>query len=168
MIKARPLPDDPKKTAPVTVDDTAIYIGKIGDITATFEVTRLAPGRKNYLTFEINGSKGSLRFNLERLNELEFYDRTLPDEVQGWNNIMVTDGSHPYIQHWWPAGHIIGYEHPFVHAIADFLQAIDKGTQIHPDFVDGAAVDAVLDAVLRSASSGQWANVDRVAQRKTA
>jgi predicted dehydrogenase len=168
LIRTRPLPDDPKKSAPVTVDDTAIYFGNIGEVTASFEVTRLAPGRKNFLAFEVNGSKGSLRFNLERLNELAFYDRTLKDDTQGWNNIMVTDASQPYIAHWWPAGHIIGYEHPFVHAIADFLQAIEKGASVHPDFVDGAMVDAVLDAVQRSAASGQWANVEKVAQRKTA
>jgi predicted dehydrogenase len=175
MIKSRPLPaGEPsgglktgkaaeKKMAPVTVDDAAIYLGKIGEITATFEVTRLAPGRKNYLAFEINGDKGSLRFNLERLNELEFYDRTMPEVVQGWNNIMVTDGAHPYISHWWPAGHILGYEHPFVHAMSDFVAAIDQGSPIHPDFADGAGVNAVLDAVERSAANGEWTNVESVA-----
>lgn len=180
MIKERPLPQDvpsgglktgkssERKLAPVTVDDTAMYIGKIGETTAMFEVTRLAPGRKNYLALEINGSKGSLRYNLERFNELEFYDRTMPEEVQGWNNIMVTDASHPYISHWWPAGHVLGYEHPFVHAMADFLTAIDKGTPIHPDFVDGAGVNAVLDAVEKSAANGTWVNVEKVAAEKAA
>lgn len=159
MIKSRPLPDRPQETAPVTVDDSALYMGKIGDITASFEVTRLAPGRKNYLAFEINASKGSLRFNLERLNELEFYDRTMPDELQGWNNIMVTEASHPYIRHWWPAGHVLGYEHPFVHAMADFLTAIAQDTDVHPNFADGAMTNAVLDAVERSAASGRWESV---------
>ncbi|MHB8736020.1 MAG: Gfo/Idh/MocA family protein [Terriglobales bacterium] len=159
MIKTRPMPDDPTKSGEVTVDDSALYMGKIGEITASFEVTRLAPGRKNCLMFEINGSQGSVRFNLERLNELEFYDRTQPEPLQGWTNIMMTDGAHPYVGHWWPAGHIIGYEHPFVHAVADFLASVDTGKPVHPDFRDGAGVNAVLDAVAASAASGQWTPV---------
>ncbi|MGH9541508.1 MAG: Gfo/Idh/MocA family protein [Terriglobales bacterium] len=159
MIPERPLPDQPTKRAPVTVDDSALFLGKIGEVTASFEVTRLAPGRKNYLAFEINGSRGSLRFNLERLNELEFYDRTLPDAMQGWNNIMVTDGSHPYLAHWWPAGHVLGYEHTFVNAMADFLAALGAGGEVRPNFAEGAVTNAVLDAVERSARSGRWESV---------
>lgn len=156
MISERPLPDQPDQMAPVTVDDAAIFTGLAGDMTAQFEVSRLAPGRKNCLMLELNGSRGSMRFNLERLNELEFYDRTQPDALQGWNNILVTDAQHPFVSHWWPAGHILGYEHPFVHAMAEFLQAVDSGAEIHPDFADGVACNAVLDAVERSASSGAW------------
>ncbi len=159
LIPERPLPDEPRRMAPVTVDDAALFIGRAGEMTAQFEVSRLAPGRKNCLTLEINGSQGSLRFNLERLNELEFYDRTQPEELQGWNNILVTDARHPFIPHWWPAGHILGYEHPFVHAMAEFLEAVAKGGEIHPDFADGAACNAVLDAVERSAASGAWTEV---------
>lgn len=159
MIKERPLPGNPKQKAPVTVDDCALYLGRIGEATATFEVSRLAPGRKNFLTWEINGSKGSLRFNLERCNELEFYDRAQPEALQGWNNILVTSAAHPYIPHWWPAGHVLGYEHTFINAIADFLAALESGAEIHPDFADGAITNAVLDAVERSAASGQWESV---------
>lgn len=159
MIPTRPLPGEPGKTGPVTVDDCAVFMGRIGETTASYEVSRLAPGRKNYLALEINGSQGSLRFNLERMNELEFYDRTLPAAVQGWNNIMVTDKSHPYVSHWWPAGHMLGYEHTFVHAMADFLAAVAAGHDLHPDFADGAETNAALDAVLRSAASGNWETV---------
>ncbi len=159
MITERPLPGQPRKMAPVTVDDAATFFGTIqrqeGEVTASFEVSRLATGRKNYLGLEINGSQGSLRFNLERQNELEFYDRTLPEKLQGWNNILVTEASHPYIAHWWPAGHMLGYEHAFVHACADFLAALKTRTELHPDFADGVACNAVLDAVERSAQSGK-------------
>lgn len=159
MIEERPLPDKRDTLAPVTVDDCAAFIGTIGQATVAFEVTRLAPGRKNYLAFEINGSRGSLRFNLERLNELEFYDRTLPEPAQGWNNIMVTDGGHPYISHWWPAGHVLGYEHTFINAVADFLAAVAAKGEVHPSFAEGAMTNAVLDAVERSAQSGTWETV---------
>ncbi len=163
MIPERPLPDQPRRMAPVTVDDAALFLARAGEMTAQFEVSRLAPGRKNCLLLEINGSRGSLRFNLERLNELEFYDRTQPEAVQGWNNILVTDARHPFIPHWWPAGHILGYEHPFVHAVAEFLEAVSSGGEIHPDFADGADCNAVLDAVERSAASGHWENVQPLA-----
>lgn len=162
MIPTRPLPGQPGKTAPVTVDDCAVFMGRIGEATASYEVTRLAAGRKNYLAFEINGDRGSMRFNLERLNELEYYDRTQPATLQGWNNIMVTDASHPYIAHWWPAGHVLGYEHTFVNAMADFLNAVATGADIHPDFADGAETNAALDAIERSAQSGQWETVAAV------
>lgn len=163
MIPSRPLPDQPGKMGAVTVDDSAVFMGRIGEITASFEVSRLAPGRKNYLALEINGSQGSLRFNLERLNELEFYDRSQPQAMQGWNNIMITDKGHPYLAHWWPAGHMLGYEHTFVHALADFLAAVASGADIRPNFADGAETNAALDAVVRSAASGLWEKCHPVA-----
>ncbi len=159
MIPERPLPGKPEQLAPVTVDDSAQFLGKVGATTAAFEVSRLATGRKNCLMLEINGSKGSLRFNLERLNELEFYDRTQPERLQGWNNILVTQKDQPYITHWWPDGHILGYEHSFVHAMADFLASLQGNQPVRPDFKDGLACNAVLDAVEASAQSGAWAKV---------
>ena len=156
FIKERPLVDNPKKTGTVTVDDASLAIvrfenGAIGSI----EATRFAPGRKNYNRFEINGSKGSLVFNLERLNELELYLRDDPHYVQGFRNILVTEGGgvHPYVGAWWPPGHLIGYEHTFVHAVYDLMQAISKNKLPSPNFEDGVKNQAVLEAMESSSKS---------------
>jgi predicted dehydrogenase len=145
---------------PVTVEDAALMLtefenGAIG----TFEATRFATGCKNFNRFEIYGSKGSLRFNLERLNELEFFSREDPEDQQGFRTIMVTESSHPYISKWWPPGHIIGYEHAFVHAVADFVEAVKTQGPITPNFEDGVRILEVLEAGLKSASSGHKVNV---------
>ncbi|HSB61966.1 MAG TPA: Gfo/Idh/MocA family oxidoreductase [Vicinamibacteria bacterium] len=160
-IKRRPLVGDPKKTGPVTVDDAALSLvrfanGALGSI----EGSRLAPGRKNYNRFEVNGSKGSVAFNLERLNELEFYSSDDEPKVQGFRQIMVTEpGHHRYIEGWWPPGHIIGYEHTFVHTVHDFLEAVASGKRVHPDFEDGLRNQAVLDAIERAAGARRWVKV---------
>ena len=156
FVKERPLVEDPKKKGKVTVDDASLALvrfanGAIGSI----EATRFAPGRKNFNRFEINGSKGSLSFNLERLNELELFLRDDPQYVQGFRNIMVTDPSHPYWK-WWPAGHIIGYEHTFVHVVYDLMQAISKNTIPSPSFEDGVKNQSVLDAIEKSSNSRKW------------
>src|SRR5439155_17322307 len=91
---------------------------------ASLEATRLAPGRKNSITLEINGSAGSLFFNLEEMNRLKFFSARDPKERQGFRDIIVTEPTHPYIASWWPPGHIIGYEHTFIHTIADFVTAV--------------------------------------------
>jgi len=144
----------------VTVDDAAIMLlrfanGAIG----TIEATRMAPGRKNYNAFEVNGSKGSIVFNLERLDELQVYLRDDPAYLQGFRTIMVTDSSHPYVSAWWPGGHIIGYEHSFVHAVRDLMEAIVKNQMPSPNFYDGVACQKVLDAVERSHKSEGWVRV---------
>ncbi len=160
-IKHRPLLDDPKKKGRVTVDDAALCLvrfanGALGSI----EGTRLAPGRKNYNRFEVNGSKGSLAFNLERLNELEYYSAEDEGGVQGFRQIMVTEpGHHPYIKGWWPPGHIIGYEHTFVHTVYDFLEAVASGKRVRPDFEDGLRNQAVLEAIERAARTRRWVKV---------
>ncbi|MDQ3512304.1 MAG: Gfo/Idh/MocA family oxidoreductase [Chloroflexota bacterium] len=142
---------------PVTVDDATTFLARFeGGATGTFEATRLAPGRRNHNAFEINGSKGSLTFNLERLNELEVFFADDPDGLQGFRTINVTEASHPYTAAWWPAGHIIGYEHTFTHAIHDLLQGIGAGTNPAPTFEDGFRCQAVLDAVERSARERTW------------
>ncbi len=140
----------------VTVEDAALMMvefenGAIG----SFEATRFATGRKNAHTFEIYGSKGSLAFNLERMNELQYFSNDDPDNAQGFRTIMATESSHPYVSHWWPPGHIIGYEHGFVHAVADFMEALDKKETITPNFTDGVRILKVLEAGLASARSGQ-------------
>ncbi len=141
----------------VTVDDATTFLARFaGGATGTFEATRLAPGRRNYNAFEVNGSAGSLVFNLERLNELQVYLTDDPDGMQGFRTINVTDPSHPYAAAWWPAGHILGYEHTFVHAIKDLLDGIKAGSTPAPTFEDGFRCQAVLDAVERSVGSGSW------------
>jgi len=166
FIKERPLPGESaaafsagsgggSEMGEVTVEDAALMMvefenGAIG----SFEATRFATGRKNFNTFEIYGSRGSLRFNLERMNELEFYACEEPEYAQGFRTIMVTESVHPYVSHWWPPGHIIGYEHGFVHAVADFVNAIEKHSTIEPNFRDGVKIISVLEAGLESARSG--------------
>lgn len=146
----------------VTVDDAAVFVARLeGGALATYEATRFATGRKNALHIEINGSLGSLVFDLERLNELQFYDRTRPEAEQGFTRILVTEPEHPYMSAWWPAGHIIGYEHSFTHQARDFLLAITSGTQPRPSFPDALGVQLVLDAVQRSVQKGSvWTEVE--------
>ncbi len=141
----------------VTVDDAALFLARFENgALGSFEVTRFAKGWANGNQFEVNGSKGSLRFNLERLNELQLYLDEDPD-VAGWRTINVTNGeAHPYMANWWPAGHIIGYEHTFTHAVFDFLNGVADGVSPAPNFDDGVRCQAVLEAVERSAGSRQW------------
>ena len=142
---------------PVTVDDATTFLARFASgATGTFEATRLAPGRRNYNSFEVNGSNGSLVFNLERLNELRVFLADDPEGMQGFRTINVTEPAHPYTGAWWPAGHILGYEHTFVHAIKDLLDGIKAGTSPAPTFEDGFRCQAVLDAVERSVDSGSW------------
>jgi predicted dehydrogenase len=141
----------------VTVDDATTFLARFASgATGTFEATRLAPGRRNHNSFEINGSNGSLVFDLERLNELEVFFADDPPGLQGFRTINVTDAEHPYAAAWWPAGHIIGYEHTFVHAVKDLLDGIKAGQTPPPTFEDGYRCQAVLDAVERSAQSRSW------------
>lgn len=140
----------------VTVEDAAFLLAEFENgVLGSFEATRFASGRKNYNYFEIYGSKGSIVFNLERLNELQFYSREDNLETQGFRTILVTEEVHPYISAWWPPGHIIGYEHTFVHEVADFLECITKDTLPLPSFYDGLKCQAVLDAALLSAEKGE-------------
>jgi predicted dehydrogenase len=146
----------------VTVDDAALFVARLsGGAIATYEATRFATGRKNGLRVEINGSLGSLVFDLERLNELEFYDSTAGAREQGFSRILVTEGSHPYLSAWWPPGHIIGYEHSFTHQARDLIEALATGADPKPSFDDALQVQHVLDTVERSAKSGTWTEVAR-------
>ncbi|WSZ77058.1 Gfo/Idh/MocA family oxidoreductase [Micromonospora sp. NBC_00860] len=173
FVKERPLPAESSglaasvdgHTAPtgtVTVDDAAVFVARLdGGALATYEASRFATGRKNALRVEINGSLGSVVFDLERLNELEFYDATRPAVEQGFNRILVTEGEHPYMSAWWPPGHIIGYEHSFTHEMRDFIEAVATGVDPTPSFADALQVQLVLDAVARSAELGSsWAEVE--------
>lgn len=145
----------------VTVDDAALFLARLsGGAIATYEATRFATGRRNAMRVEINGSLGSLAFDLERLNELEFFDGSAPVAEQGFTRILVTDPTHPYMSAWWPAGHIIGYEHSFTHEMRDFIDAVASGADPTPSFADALQVQQVLDAVSRSASANSsWTAV---------
>jgi predicted dehydrogenase len=140
----------------VTVEDAALMMvqfenGAVG----SFEATRFATGRKNALTFEIYGSKGALKFDLERMNELQFYCADDQEGSQGFRTILATESVHPYAAHWWPPGHIIGYEHAFVHAAVDFINAVASRGSIAPNFNDGTQILRVLEAGIESSRSGR-------------
>ncbi len=141
--------------------DTARFL--VGEITyGTFEATRLAPGHKNYNRWEINGSEGTLGFCFERMNELEYCDRRDPADKPGFKTILCTQPSHPYFGAWWPPGHVIGYEHTFIHTASDFVNAIATDSEVHPDFLDGARCVAVLESVVASKKSKGWTKVASV------
>jgi len=161
FVKERPLPENPKKKGKVTVDDASASVVRFANgALGTIEASRFATGRKNYNRFEINGSKGSVAFNLERMNELDVYLTGDDPAVQGFHNVMVTNGaSHPYFSHWWPEGHIIGYEHTFIHTVYDLLEAIAKNTVPTPNFEDGVRNQKVLDAMEKAAVTRRWVKV---------
>ena len=177
FVEERPLPGGPGSvngtraeigtstgTGRVTVDDAVIFTARFtSGALGSFEATRYASGRKNGLRIELNGSSGSLAFDLERLNELEFYDGDDTDggATAGFRRILVTEPEHPYLSGWWPPGHTLGWEHTFTNQARDLLTTIADGGQPAPSFADGLAVQRVLDAVHRSAAAGSgWAAVD--------
>jgi predicted dehydrogenase len=143
----------------VTVDDAAWFTARLDGGAAAgaigaFEATRYATGRKNALRVELSGSRGAIAFDLEAMNELQFYDATAPAGEQGFTRIVVTEPEHPYMANWWPTGHAIGYEHAFSHEVVDLVTAIARGTDPEPSFADGLHIQRVLDAVERSAAAG--------------
>lgn len=146
----------------VTVDDVAIFTGRLSTgALVSFEATRFATGRKNDLSIEVSGDKGALRFDLEDLNTLWFYDRTAPEATQGFTRILVTEPQHPYVAAWWPAGHMLGYEHGFSHQVVDLVTAIAEGSDPHPSFAEGLSVQRVLAAVEESSDTGSgWVRVE--------
>jgi len=144
----------------VDVDDAFCFLARFaGGAIGTYEATRTAPGRKNHNRIEISGSKGSLAWNLERMNELELFSFADRRDAQGFRTIMCMDAVHPYAANWWPDGHIVGYEHTFVHHLADFVQALASGERFAPDFDDGLAVQLVLEAALQSVRTDRWVDV---------
>jgi predicted dehydrogenase len=138
---------------PVTVDDAAAFTASFsGGAMGVFESTRMALGHRNANRIEVNGERGSVAFDFERMNELEFYDGSDPDEAQGFRRIQVTEPSHPYAAAWWPTGHGLGYEHVFTHQVVDLVSAIAAGTQPSPTFAEAVQVQRVLHAVERSSA----------------
>ncbi len=150
----------PTRIQRVDVDDAVSMVGRFrSGALASVEATRFAPGRKNSLTFEINGSEGSLAFDLEELNKLLFFSRRDPPDAQGFREIIVTEPSQPYVANWWPPGHTIGYEHTFVHTIADFVKAVVARRKVEPNFEDGVRNQRVLEAVAKSARTKRWVSL---------
>ncbi|HXR44511.1 MAG TPA: Gfo/Idh/MocA family oxidoreductase [Pseudolysinimonas sp.] len=149
---------------PVTVDDAALFTARFtGGAIGIFEATRFALGRRNANRIEINGSKGSISFDFERMNELEFYDDD-PAGEQGFRRILTTEPEHPYAAHWWPAGHGLGYEHGFTHQVVDLIEAIAAKQQPHPSFDDALGVQRVLAAVEHSdAEHSIWTPIEGIA-----
>jgi len=171
FTKERPLPSENSGTfasggkasegkGVVDVDDAAFMTvefenGALG----SFASSRFAGGRKNYNHFEIYGSRGSLVFDMERMNEIQYYNKDDPNAVQGFRTIPTTLGEHPYAAAWWPPAHIIGYEHTFAHAVKDFMEALATDKKIEPNLWDGVKIMQVLDAAILSDAEGRRVNV---------
>lgn len=145
---------------PVRIDDASAFLARFenGSL-GTFEATRYARGHKALYTFEVNGEKASLAWDLHDLHRLEWFDHRDEGKLRGWRSIHITDGDHPYMNRWWVPGLQIGYEHTFVHQVADFLMSLAEGTPATPSFRDALQTEHVTDAVLNSARSGMWEKV---------
>jgi len=148
------------KVEKVGIDDACAFLARFenGSL-ATFESTRYARGHKALYTFEINGEHASLFWDLHDLHRLQYFDHRDPSLVRGWRSIHVSDSDQPYMKHWWVPGLQIGYEHSFVHQVADFLKGLETGQPARPTFRDALETQLVCDAVLKSARTGRWEKV---------
>ncbi len=147
----------------VTVDDATLFLARFANgALGSFEATRFAAGRRCANTFEINGSLGSLRFDFERMNELEVYFTSDEEDVQGFRRVLATDPAHAYAEAWWPPGHTIGYEHTLIHEVVELMEAISEDRQPVPNFEDGVKCQQVLDAVEASVADRRWVNVQEL------
>jgi predicted dehydrogenase len=148
------------KVEKVGIDDACIFMGRFSNGSlASFESTRYARGHKALYTFEINGENASIFWDLHDLHRLQYFDHRDQGVVRGWRSIHVTDGDHPYMGKWWVPGLQIGYEHSFVHQVADFLEGVAKGQPAQPTFRDAQRTQRVLDAILESAKDSKWVKV---------
>jgi predicted dehydrogenase len=151
------------KVQRVGIDDACAFLARFANGSlATFESTRYARGHKALYTFEINGEHASIAWDLHDLHRLEYFDHRDEGRVRGWRSIHVTDGDHPYMDHWWVPGLQIGFEHSFVHQLADFINSLGTKKPAHPTFKDALRTQYVCDAVLKSGKSGRWEKVKRV------
>ena len=147
----------------VSVDDAALALFRFENgALGSFEVSRFGMGRKNHLRLEVSGDRGAFVFNLERLNELELYVEEGP--TSGFRSVLATHKEHPYISAWWPPGHLIGYEHTFIHSVLDFMKGIAGGRSPEPNFEDGVRAHQVLDAIERASASRRWERVAAAAE----
>jgi myo-inositol 2-dehydrogenase/D-chiro-inositol 1-dehydrogenase len=145
---------------PVAIDDASLFLARFANGSlATFEATRYARGHKALSTLEINGEKASIFWDLHDLHRLQYFDHRDEGALRGWKSIHITDGDHPYMKNWWVPGLQIGYEHSFVHQVADFLEGLETGAPARPSFRDGLATDLVCEAVLQSARTRTWQTV---------
>lgn len=150
------------KVEKVGIDDACAFLARFNNGSlATFESTRYARGHKALYTFEINGENASIFWDLHDLHRLQYFDHADEGRVRGWRSIHVTDGDHPYMGKWWVPGLQVGYEHSFVHQVADFVQGIASGKPAGPTFRDALETQYVCDAVLKSAKTGRWENVKK-------
>ncbi|EFM11789.1 oxidoreductase domain protein [Paenibacillus curdlanolyticus YK9] len=174
FVKQRPLPsamtglsakgDLNAPLGDVTVDDATLFMTRFANgALGSFEATRFATGHRCTNAFEINGSKGSVKFDFERLNELQVYFTDDAEDVQGFRRVLATDAAHAYMDAWWPAGHTIGYEHTFTHEVVELMDAIKEGRQPVPNFVDGVKCQEVLEAVERSVAERRWVSISEMA-----
>src|SRR5947209_10687403 len=148
------------KVEPVGIDDASMFLARFANGSlATFEATRYARGHKALYTFEINGEHASIAWDLHDLHRLQFFDHRDEGKVRGWRSLHITDGDHPYMDKWWVPGLQIGYEHSFVHQVADFLEGLAKKKPASPTFRDALETQYVCDAVLKSAKMGRWEKV---------
>ncbi|MFB2120884.1 Gfo/Idh/MocA family protein [Parapedobacter sp. 2B3] len=148
---------DTGKLQDVGIDDACIFHCRFSNGSlGLFESTRYARGHKALYTFEINGENASLRWDLHDLNRLEYFDNACDSDVKGWSSIHVTNGDHPYMDKWWVPGLGIGYEHSFIHQVADFLKSLETGEPCQPDFGNAYETQKVCDAVIESANSKSW------------
>ena len=172
FIKERPIPAEmtglsakssSDEKGEVTVDDATLFLAKFENgALGSFEATRFASGHRSTNSFEINGSKGSVIFDFERMNELQVYFADDDADVQGFRRVVTTDEPHAYSERWWPAGHTIGYEHTFIHALAELLESVAEDRMPTPDFHDGVKCQQVLEAVDHSIEQRKWIQVDQI------
>ncbi|MCI3919199.1 Gfo/Idh/MocA family oxidoreductase [Paenibacillus sp. TRM 82003] len=173
FVKERPLPssmtglsaqgskDGPM--GPVTVDDATLFMTRFANgALGSFEATRFASGHRCTNSFEINGSKGSVKFDFERMNELQVYFTDDAADVQGFRRVLATDPAHAYADAWWPPGHTIGYEHTFIHEVVELMEALGANRQPVPNFEDGVKCQAVLEAVDRSIDERRWVSIEEM------
>jgi predicted dehydrogenase len=147
----------------VTVDDATLFMTRFANgALGSFEATRFAAGHRCTNAFEINGSKGSIKFDFERMNELQVYFTDDAEDVQGFRRVLATDPAHAYMDAWWPAGHTIGYEHTFTHEVHELMQAFAEDRQPVPNFVDGVKCQEVLEAVDRSIAERRWVAISEL------
>jgi len=154
------------KVEKVGIDDASAFLARFSNGSlATFESTRYARGHKALYTFEINGEHASIFWDLHDLHRLQYFDHRDEGLTRGWRSLHITDSDHPYMKNWWVPGLQIGYEHTFIHQVADFLRGLQDGAPAGPSFRDGLATDYVTDAVLKSAKSGRWEKVKQLRKR---
>ncbi|WP_138227600.1 Gfo/Idh/MocA family protein [Paenibacillus algicola] len=160
-LSAKGSADGPK--GEVTVDDATLFLSRFKNgALGSFEATRFAAGHRSTNAFEINGSLGSVRFDFERMNELEVYFTSDAEDVQGFRRVLATDPAHAYAEAWWPPGHTIGFEHTFIHEFLEFTTAIQENRQPEPSFADGVKCQAVLEAVDRSIAERRWVSISEM------